>query len=97
MLCQNRPQRETSQQTANVSRVIDSLDHRTEKQIVAGKHEQAFQRALYRLLRNRQMTEIKSRNQSPRQSKNCSRGARAWYPNGCHHRLAILPASPQAV
>ena len=76
MSCQNRTHSQSGQQPANVSRVIDSDPCQNPKeQIVAGENEQTFQRALNRLLGNRQMAKIKSGNQRSSQSENCSRSA----------------------
>ena len=77
MFSQNRPHRQSRHQPANMSRVIDSRDRSAKEQIVAREYEQASQRALNRLLGNRQMAKIKSCDQSSSQSENCSRSAHA--------------------
>jgi hypothetical protein len=61
MFSQNRTQRQSRDQPADVSRVVDYLDGRAKEQIVACKDEQASQCALNRLPGNRQIAKIKSR------------------------------------
>src|SRR5580692_4075649 len=85
MLRQQGTDRQSSQQPANVSRVVDSNSRQQspEKQIVAGKSEETLQRALHCLFRNRQTPEIERCDQRSSQSENrprCADTNRNWMP-----------------
>jgi len=77
--------------------VGNARHHGAKKEVISRKRQQALQSGLDRTGRHGQAAQAESGDQRSRNSEKIAPEAPAPTVAGCHHRLTMLPAIPQAV